>query len=152
MINFQNSFQIFNWFILSVKIHDTNQSFCCRFYFRFFALHPLQTQFLDNGRGDLLFIFGHRYWYLIAPFNLFKSMILIYPAVAGFIFDISPFLPPADPPQQRSRGSIMTSSYVSICSILFIQINYADLSLCCRFYFRYFALFTPLQTLLLNNG
>jgi len=56
-------------------------------------LPPLQMLLLNNGWGDPLSLFGHRPRYLPGPFYPFKSTILTYPSVAGFIFDISPFSP-----------------------------------------------------------
>jgi len=98
IIPLQMSLLVFNWFIGSVQIDDTNLSYGYRFFpLLFCPFHPLQALLLPSGWGHPWSLFGNPYGFLFSSFYLFKLRKLTYPSIAGFIFTFSHFSPPAGP-------------------------------------------------------
>lgn len=65
---------IFNWFILSIKIDDTNLSFCCRFHFHLFTFFiPCRLHSWTTGGG----ICCPSFWTLLLVFHWFNISIKI---------------------------------------------------------------------------
>jgi hypothetical protein len=138
---------------LSTQIDGIDLSFCCRFYFTFLpAVLELWTPGPTVQQRVRAFISSLRTSLLVSnPLDLsvqIDGIDLSFCCIFYFAFSpaVLELYTPGPTVRQRVRAFISplrTSLLVCKRFILVVKINGIDLTLCCRFYFRFFTFLTP---------